>query len=154
MSITKISILLCFCLSAIVATVSAHAAQPASPELSPAQRGIIPIAGFAAQGNMPRLRTALNEGLDAGLTINEIKQVLVQMYAYCGFPRSLNALALFSDTVNERAQKGIRDTLGKEPSPFPPDGKTSLELGTEVQTKLVGAPVKGGLMDFAPDIDL
>lgn len=103
---------------------------------------------------MTKLKTALNEGLDAGLTINEIKQVLVQMCAYCGFPRSLNALAIFSDTVSERVRKGIKDEVGKEASPFPPTGKTSLELGTEVQTKLVGSPVKGGLMDFAPDIDL
>lgn len=153
--ITRIVLILtCLCLLTVFTAVSAHAAQAVSTGLSPQQQGIVPIAAFAAQGDMPKLKTALHEGLDAGLTVNEIKQVLVQMYAYCGFPRSLNALAVFSDTMNERAQKGIKDEVGKEASPFPPTGKTSLEVGTEVQTKLVGAPVQGGLMDFAPDIDL
>lgn len=44
---------------------------------------------------MSRLDTALRDGLNNGLTINEIKEILVQMYPYVGFPRSLNALAAF-----------------------------------------------------------
>lgn len=34
------------------------------------------------------------------ITINEIKEVLVQMYAYCGFPRSLNGINTFMTVVN------------------------------------------------------
>ena len=49
----------------------------------------IPIAAFTANGDLEKLRTALSAGLDAGLTVNEIKEILVQMYAYVGFPRSL-----------------------------------------------------------------
>ena len=59
------------------------------------QQAMIPIAAFTARGDMNRLTLALNEGLDAGLTVNEIKEILVQLYAYCGFPRSLNALGCF-----------------------------------------------------------
>lgn len=128
-------------------------AQTMNTALSSKQQAIIPVAAFTARGDMPNLTKSLNEGLDNGLSINEIKQVLVQMYAYCGFPRSLNALASFSEVLKERETKGIKDETGKEAAPFPPAGKTSLELGTETQTKLVGAPVQGGLMDFAPDID-
>jgi 4-carboxymuconolactone decarboxylase len=29
------------------------------------------------------------------LTVNEIKEILVQMYAYAGFPRSLNGINAF-----------------------------------------------------------
>jgi 4-carboxymuconolactone decarboxylase len=57
--------------------------------LSAIQKSIIPIAAFTANGDREKLKTALNEGLDAGLTVNEIKEILVQMYAYAGFPRSL-----------------------------------------------------------------
>ena len=35
----------------------------------------------------------MNQGLEAGLTMSDAREVLVQLYAYAGFPRSLNALA-------------------------------------------------------------
>lgn len=56
------------------------------------QKQIIPIAAFTANSDLQKLKTALNEGLDAGLTVNEIKEILVQMYAYAGFPRSLKGI--------------------------------------------------------------
>lgn len=120
--------------------------------LSNKQQAIAPIAAFAASGHMPGLKIALYDGLEAGLTVNEIKEILVQLYAYAGFPRSLNALGAFQQVLGEREAKGIRDEPGKEAGPVP-TGTTSLERGTKVQTTLVGVPVKGGLMDFAPAID-
>ena len=65
------------------------------------QQAIIPIAAFTADGDMDRLKPALNKGLDDGLTVNEIKEVLVHLYAYTGFPRSLNALSAFMETVGK-----------------------------------------------------
>ncbi len=123
-----------------------------SQELSAAQEAIVSISVFTAQGDMPRLQNALNGGLDAGLSINEIKEILVQLYAYAGFPRSLNALQRFMDVLKERKQRGITDELGKAPAPYPAD-KTKRQLGTELQTRLVGMPVKGEVYEFAPAID-
>jgi alkylhydroperoxidase/carboxymuconolactone decarboxylase family protein YurZ len=124
-----------------------------SEDLSARQTAIVPIAAFTAKGDLERLKTALSEGLDAGLAISEIKEVLVQLYAYTGFPRSLNALGAFMGVVEERLKKGIKDEQGREPSPLP-TGKTRLELGTQIQTQLVGAPVSGPLYTFAPAIDV
>src|SRR5512136_2194553 len=117
--------------------------------LSPKQQSIVTIAAFTANGDLQQLKTALTEGLDAGLTVNEIKEVLVQMYAYAGFPRSLNGLNTFMGVLEEREQKGIKDERGKEPSPVPAN-KSSIELGTENQTRLVGRPVTGAIYTFAP----
>jgi alkylhydroperoxidase/carboxymuconolactone decarboxylase family protein YurZ len=123
-----------------------------SEGLNARQKGIAPIAAFTASGDMERLKTALNEGLDAGLTVNEIKEVLVQMYAYAGFPRSLNGIGTFMGVLEERKQKGIKDEIGRVASPLP-TGKSSIELGTEIQTRLAGRPVTGPLYTFAPAID-
>lgn len=120
--------------------------------LNPREQSIIQIAAFTAGGEIDRLKPALNDGLDAGLTVNEIKEILVQMYAYTGFPRSLNGLGTFMAVMDDRKSKGIRDEAGKEAGPMPTD-KTSLEFGTENQTKLIGVSVKGPLFDFAPAID-
>ncbi|BDR16540.1 carboxymuconolactone decarboxylase family protein [Vibrio sp. STUT-A11] len=116
------------------------------------EKAIIPIAAFAASGEIDKLKVSLNEGLEAGLTINETKEVLGQLYAYAGFPRSLNALAAFMQVLEERKSNGIEDVAGPESSPLPTD-KTSLEFGAENQTKLIGVEVKGPLFDFSPQID-
>jgi len=120
--------------------------------LSAKQQSIVSIAAFTANGDLPKLKTTLIGGLDAGLTINEIKEILVQMYAYAGFPRSLNGINTFIGVLEEREQKGIKDALGKEPSPLPAN-KSSVDLGTEIQTRLIGEPATGKYITFAPAID-
>ena len=59
-------------------------AAPAMDNLSKRQAAIPPIAAFMAASDMPRLRTALGAGLDAGLTVSETKEILVHLYAYAG----------------------------------------------------------------------
>lgn len=125
----------------------------ASEHLSARQQAIIPVAAFAAVGDIARLNTALEQGLDAGLSVNDAKEVLVQVYAYAGFPRSLNALGELMKVVDARKQRGVHDTQGALPSRPIPKGDALLAAGTANQTKLSGGPVKGALMDFAPAID-
>lgn len=115
------------------------------------EQKLVEIAMYTARGNMSGLKGALRAGLDAGLTVNEIKEVLVQLYAYCGFPRSLNALGSFMALLQEREASGIKDAPGRLPGALPA-GK-SVDFGTANQTKLCGAPVKGALFEFAPAID-
>lgn len=121
-------------------------------ELDAKQESTVLISAFTANGDLANLNHAINKGLDAGLTISEIKEVIVQLYAYAGFPRSLNALHTFMDVLAERKKKGINDAPGKIASPYP-QNKSNLEFGTENQTRLVGTPVKGDVYEFAPLID-
>jgi 4-carboxymuconolactone decarboxylase len=120
--------------------------------LTERQRAIAVIAAFTAVGRQTDLRDALIDGLDAGLTISEITEVLVQMYAYAGFPRSLNGLGAFMALLEQRRAGGTTDEPGKQPTPLPA-GTDMLELGTENQTRLTGGPVTGALFTFAPAID-
>jgi len=131
---------------------AAAPAGAASPALTRKQWAVAPIGACVALGELPALATALNEGLDAGLTISEASELLVQMYAYTGFPRSLNALGELMKVLDARRQRGVQDPPGREPGPVP-TGKDLLALGTANQTRLSGAPVKGPLFDFAPAID-
>ncbi|MBZ7184455.1 hypothetical protein FMK59_02000 [Klebsiella michiganensis] len=111
------------------------------------------IAVSMASSQMDKLNAALNQGLDAGLTINETKEILVQLYAYTGFPRSLNALSELMKVVEARKQRGIKDVEGKEPVAPIPVGDELRRVGTANQTKISGAPVQGPLFDFAPVIN-
>jgi 4-carboxymuconolactone decarboxylase len=131
---------------------SIKAQQTAINNLDAAQQSIVTIAAFTAKGNLPQLKTALIDGLNAGLTVNEIKEALVQLYAYTGFPRSLNALNTLMAVLKERKANSINDPEGAAAAPLP-NKKTKLQFGTEMQTKLIGQPVKGAVYEFAPAID-
>lgn len=141
----------------------AHAQQSESPTvqqdqaafqtLTARQQAIPLIAASMATSDMPRLNAALNKGLDAGLTISEAKEVLVQLYAYAGFPRSLNALGELLKVVEERRQRGIHDEPGREPVKPIPVGEELRAVGTANQTTISGAPVAGPVMEFAPVIN-
>ncbi len=112
------------------------------------EQTIVRAAANAALGNQEGLKKALIEGLDKGVSINEFKELLVQVYAYCGFPRSLNALSTLKNVVEER---GNKDNIGLKAGAKPQGN--ALEYGAQNQTKLVGAEVKGPLFEFAPQID-
>jgi alkylhydroperoxidase/carboxymuconolactone decarboxylase family protein YurZ len=126
---------------------------PPSETLSSQQQAIPLIAAFMASSDMPNLNQALNQGLDAGLTLSEAKEILVQLYAYAGFPRSLNALGELMKVVEARNAQGIQDAPGREPSQPIPSGQALLEVGTANQTRISGGAVQGPLFDFAPVIN-
>lgn len=119
-------------------------------DLTPQQRALIPIAVYGSIGDMPKLEDALVVGLESGLSVNEIKEVLIQLYAYAGFPRSLNAMERFMNVVAQRKSSGIADRVGEEPRKLPLTGEALLAAGTATQTQLIGSPVDGPLFEFAP----
>ncbi|WP_312166324.1 carboxymuconolactone decarboxylase family protein [Phenylobacterium sp.] len=121
--------------------------------MSASQQAIPLIAAAMARSDMPRLDVALNQGLDAGLTISEAREILVQLYAYVGFPRSLNALGELMKVVEARQQRGLRDEPGREPGKPVPTGEELRAVGAANQTKISGGPVAGAVFDFAPVIN-
>jgi len=125
-------------------------------ELSVKQRNIIPIAAYTALGELNLLKTALNEGLNAGLTINETKEIMVHLYAYCGFPRSIRGLQTLMEVLEERKNNGIHDSLGADASPIL-DERSKYDRGKETLEKLTGitqAAPKSGYSAFSPVIDV
>ena len=103
------------------------------------------IACHEAQGDLSSLAVALDAGFDAGLTANQLKEALSQLYAYTGFPRSLNALGTLQRVMERRGDI----EMGPESSPMPA-GYDALRQGTEVQTRLSGQPFD---YDFCPAED-
>ena len=127
----------------------------AQEKLSNKESSLVRISSYTASGNLSSLKVALSDGLDAGLTINEIKEALVHVYAYCGFPRSIRGLQTFMTVLEERKATGIQDMPGKEASPIA-EGKSKYERGKTVLGELTGTPQPESLSGygaFAPVID-
>ena len=124
--------------------------------LSKKQLSLIPIAAFTATGDMERLKPALIKGLEAGLTINELKEVFAHQYAYAGFPRSLNGMLAFRSLLEQRQQQGIQDVQGAAPSNLASD-TNYYQLGSETLAYLNKTPLdqsaKPLFDNFSPTID-
>ena len=129
----------------------------ANKVLSPRQQAIVAIGAFTGRGDLEHLDEALVEGLDVGMTVNEIKEILVHAYAYAGFPRSLRALQTFMALLDKRKAAGINDIMGKEATPMPDtDDTTKYALGKKNLATLSGVPADApasGYAVFAPVID-
>ena len=120
--------------------------------LSEHQLLLCACASLEAQGDMERLDPAIRKALDGGVTVNELKEAFSQLYAYTGFPRSLNALGTLQRVLADRKAQGINDNEGK---PFSrpavwDNAAMALKQGTEVQTRLSGAPFN---YSFCPQDD-
>lgn len=117
--------------------------------LTPRQQALSAIAACEAKGDQVALTACLNEGFDNGLTVSEAKEALSQLYAYTGFPRSINALGSLKAVLEDREAKGLNTDPGREADPLPA-GYDALKQGTEIQTLLSGQPFD---YSFAPQTD-
>lgn len=70
--------------------------------LTERQKGLAACACLMAQDDLDRLEPAVKMALDNGVTINELKEAFSQLYAYTGFPRSLNALGVLSKVLENK----------------------------------------------------
>lgn len=152
MNSLKVFLVLGFIICNFFKGLNAQKPMNTAQALDARQQSIVTISAFMAKGDLIQLQKALNNGLNAGLTINEIKEVLVQLYAYAGFPRSLNAINTLEVVVAERSQKGVKDVTGKEPGKLT-TAESRFEFGKGVQTKLTGSTATGAPQKFVPIID-
>lgn len=142
------------CIITILLGISGNA-NAQNDMLDKKQEKIITISALTAKGDLERLKPELVAGLEAGLTVNEIKEGLVHLYAYCGFPRSIRGLQTFMTVLDERKANGINDNPGREASPINEEG-SKYERGKKILGELTGAPqpdTLSGYSAFAPTID-
>ncbi len=132
-----------------------QAKEQGNTTLTPEQQHIISVAAYTATGDMDALKVEFGQALEAGLSVNEIKEVLIQMYAYAGFPRSLNGINAFIKVLEERKEQGIDDEVGADATLVPKDTDMTA-YGNTVRNKLAGVDMsdnQAAFAQFAPVID-
>ncbi len=140
-----------------LSSVFAHAQESSTAAvLTVRQQQLISVSALAAKGDLPSLSGALQRSLDAGLSINELKEALVHLYAYAGFPRSIRGLQTLMNVVDKRKAEGKKDLLGRMASPIPEE-PSKYNRGKAVLESLTGqaeTSPKSGYAAFAPEIEL
>ncbi|WP_132221221.1 carboxymuconolactone decarboxylase family protein [Albibacterium bauzanense] len=139
-----------------ILTYTANAQVDTDQSLNIKQQAIINISAVTAKGDLLKLKGELNRGLDAGLTVNQIKEAIMHLYAYAGFPRSLRGLQTFMIVLDERKAKNIQDEIGIDASLIS-DERSKYERGKAILEELTGVPEtypKTGYAAFAPTIEI
>ena len=108
-----------------------------SQTLTERQKGLAACACLMAQGDLERLEPAVRIALDNGVTINELKEAFSQLYAYTGFPRSLNALGVLSKVLEKKQSNWQEGKPWTRPAEWD-DARKAYELGRKNQTQLSG----------------
>lgn len=113
------------------------------------------VAALTAMGNAsPQLKVHINGALNVGCTISDIKEIMMQMSAYSGFPTSINAMNALQEVLKEREERGVKDVEGSEPTnEVLPDeryeiGAKQLNMFDSNQLK----KLEKSYGDFAPDL--
>lgn len=123
--------------------------------LAEREQAIVAVASYTGKGDLENLKQAFVQALDAGMTVNEINEVVIHAYAYCGFPRSLRAIQTLMQVVEERKADGITDVIGRGASIIT-DNRSRYERGCDVLAEISGVPAdapKAGYAIFAPTIE-
>ena len=73
------------------------------PGLDLKSRELATVSALTAMGNcVPQLKVHLHAALNVGCTETELKEVIIQMSVYAGFPAALNGMFALKEVLSER----------------------------------------------------
>ncbi|MBD1541767.1 carboxymuconolactone decarboxylase family protein [Arthrobacter sp. IA7] len=71
------------------------------PELSPRDRSLMTITALVAGGNSEQLGYHISLGRTNGLTEDEIKEAIIHLAFYTGWPKAITAIMIAKDTFTD-----------------------------------------------------
>lgn len=71
-------------------------------ELDLKTRELCTVTALTVLGTVPQLKDHINAALNVGNSPKEIVEIIMQMSAYCGFPKAINAIIAAKEVFAER----------------------------------------------------
>jgi 4-carboxymuconolactone decarboxylase len=131
------------------------AVKPSCSGLDYRLRSIAAMSSLLSQGRrMDELRIRMELALETGFTLSDLKEIILQICLYAGFPRSLNGMSCLQTLMENRNQRGQKTVEGTSPSP-PPEGVSRYHLGWDKLQSLDSEFIhrlKAGLDQISPDL--
>ena len=116
------------------------------------ERELITVAALATMQTLPQLKAHVGAALNVGNSPLAIRETIYQCAPFIGFPRTLNAIGVFNEVVQERNIKLPLENAGTTTD------ADRHEKGLAIQTNLYGNEVKkamaslpGEYKDIVPD---
>ncbi|EID84372.1 hypothetical protein MSI_21570 [Treponema sp. JC4] len=118
-----------------------HTMENTNTKFDVRESAITKIAGLGAAGNLEKLSLEMEEALvSKTLSQNEIGEICLQLYAYAGFPKSLNAQNTLASVVKKLDEGKTAYEKGETPAEVPTNDR--YDLGREVINKIFGMNAK------------
>jgi 4-carboxymuconolactone decarboxylase len=73
------------------------------PALAPRDRSLVTVSALIATGKVEQINYHLNKAMDAGLTREQVSEVLTQLAFYAGWPNVFSALPVIKSIFEKRA---------------------------------------------------
>lgn len=112
------------------------------------------VAALTAIGNAtPQLKVHINGALNTGSTISEVKEVILQMSVYSGFPGCINAMNVLKEVLEERKVSGIEDEIGQQAEEI--HSSDRLNMGEEALSgidSLQATKLRAAYDGFSPEL--
>ncbi len=123
------------------------------PLLDNKSKEVAAVASLVAQRAIPEMKVHFNGALNSGCTVNEVKELVLHMSAYIGFPKTICAMNTLKEVLTERKTEGINDKQGKET--ITNDNRTRYDRGSEYLFQLDANQeqlLKETYDDFSPEL--
>jgi alkylhydroperoxidase/carboxymuconolactone decarboxylase family protein YurZ len=72
-----------------------------SPQLAPRDRSLITVASVITCGNTEQLRAHLGIAKQNGLTETELKEAIIHLALYAGWPKAMSAITAAKEVFND-----------------------------------------------------
>ena len=116
------------------------------PALNKRDRSLIVIAALTSLNQLNQLRIHVRGGINHGLSATEIREIVIHLCGYAGFPRALDAMGVTNEVLTKMGH-------APEAEKLPPAARLDLKerrgLGTEGLSR-----VSGGGFPADPDAGL
>ena len=118
-------------------------------------RSIASMSALLSLGHrMDELRLRMDLAMETGFSLSDLKEIILQICLYAGFPRSLNGMACLRGLMESRNQRGQDTEEGVKPSPQP-EGISRYQLGWDTLQSLDPDFIhrlKAGLEPVSPEL--
>jgi len=104
------------------------------PLLDNKSKEVAAVASLIAQRAIPEMKVHFNGALNSGCTVTEVKELVLHISVYVGFPKAICAMNTLKEVLAERKAEGINDTQGEET--ITTDRLSRYEKGSEYLSQL------------------
>ncbi len=115
-------------------------------ELDIKTRELLTVTTLTALQTLPQLKAHINGALNAGNSPIEIREAIYQCAPFIGFPKTLNAIAVFNEVIKE---KGLENELKSTATTAEAD---RFKKGQKIQNPLYGDEIKENFKNLPDNI--